>query len=215
MIDWLSLDDIEAQLLNYAPSRLSLCSSFHARSDEHPGTRIPRASEELVVDGIGTFPTWTGFVDEIPFSISTGQRLDCHAIEVRLPVFVDGDALMFEVLAKLPLPPLRVEGFWIESPRCGRFGVARKNGDGPLYTSSVRSDALAAAQLLDRWHPGEFVVTEVDNESTDWLVVGPTSGRFVTHVQRARDEDSARSHAAHYSTKRNAVFTVQPRRETL
>jgi hypothetical protein len=211
MIDWLSLDDIEAQLLNYAPSRLALCSSFHARSDEHPGTRIPRASEEMVVDGIGTFRAWAGFVDEIPFSISTGQRLDGHAIEVRLPVFVDGDAPMFGVLAKLPLPPLLVEGFWIESPRAGSFGVARKTGDGPLYTSTARSDALAATQLLDRWHPGEFVVTEVDHHSTSWLVVGPTSGRFVTHVAHAVDEESARRRAAEYSSKRNAVFTAQPR----
>ncbi len=215
MMDWVSLFEFEARLRAFTPGGLSLCTTFHARVDEDPATRIPSKPDQYVEDGIGVYQAWAGFVDGVPFSlrssppVAVGFPKEGYAIEVWLPAFVVGDVPMFDTLAKLPILAPRIESIWIESPRSGFFGVARKGDDTPLYSSHSQCDATAAVQLLSRWHPSEFVVIELAEVPSDWLVVGPTAGPYLSRVARTRDEVSARRLAASYSSERNAVYTAR------
>ncbi len=215
MIDWVSLSEFEARLRTFKSVGLSLCTTFHARVDEDPATRIPPKPDQHVEDGIGVYQAWAGFVDGIPFSlrssppVAVGFLREGYAIEVWLPAFLEGDVPMFDALARLPIPAPRIESIWIESPRFGSFGVARKSDDTPLYSSHSQSDAAAAVQLLNRWHPDEFVVIDLAEVPSDWLVSGPTAGPYLSHVARTRDEESARRLAASYSAERNVIYTAR------
>lgn len=212
-LEWLSLDELDARLKAYPPIGMFLCANLQAQCEDDPASLIDRPSEDDLEEGIGTYQSWGGFADDIPFSIRTGSMESFgsdrtgYGIEVWFPACDGEEASMFEMIAKLPLPVPRVDSIWIETLRPGVFGVARA-GEAPRYTSASRRDAIAAMTLLNRWHPSAFAVVDAE-APTDWIVAGPSTGRFISQAWR-RPEAIAHRLAASYSTKRGAVFTARP-----
>lgn len=207
MIEWLSVQQLEDRLKRYPPVGLALRPLFHAMSDGNPAERIPRAPEEIVEEGLGPAATWAGLVDTMPFALRAApHHLGGVGFDVYLPVRAGGDRVLFDAIAKLPLPtPTSV---YFETLCPGPFGVARVGERDPIYTCSSREDAVAAATLLNGWTSGSHAVIQVPPPPAPWLVVGPAAGPYISRVHVVSSEATAQRLAASFSAETGSTFTV-------
>lgn len=206
MIDWTTSDELAAKLRGYSPIGLRLRPFLHGKYDDDPTTALPLEREVRAVDGLGTVKSWSGFVDDVPFTITCMSHPHHHGLEVSLPVVASGDRRLFVVLTQLALP--RSRSLYIDTPPVANgYGVA-SGSETPIYSASNREDADAALAFAQRASDGEFRIVTVTSSDPVWRVVGPPAGAFVSEVASFTSVAAARRHAVERSRETGAAFEV-------
>lgn len=207
-------NELLARLAQYHPNGLVLRPYFHGVAKEIPISAMARLPEEFDYEGLGLADAWCGLAESIPFCLR-GQEIEAGwGFEIAMPVLIrDGrlDPKLLDVLSQFPDEIAKCERpFWDTLPFRGPgYGVLPPESDIPIFRSSVREDATLAAAFANAKLPSTYHVAPVAPDKELWIVVGPSSGQYISRVEVTASEASARRIAAQWTADSGMRFEVR------
>ena len=207
MITWTTSQELASHLSGYPPIGLRLRPFFHAKYDVDPKLSIPRDPEISVLEGLGNASTWSGFVDTLPFAITSMAHRSQYGLQVSFPTPSAGDRALLEALSELA-PPRALSLYFETRPIVSGFAVVSEP-EGPIYSAKSREDAAAAAKFAERVAHTRFTIVPVKPSTPVWIVVGPLTGPYVSELEVFASARAAHDYAAERSHATGVSFGVQ------